>query len=127
MRQLDRRPSSGRRVVGGPFPLGRKLPVVTVPSPPRPIKPHENFCVTYWWFGSIWLKEHWMFGAIFQDLKHAARGMGKKPGFSAMVVLTLALGMGATTAIFSVVYGVLLRPLPYPRPDRLVSVFEVNR
>ena len=54
-----------------------------------------------------------MFGAIFQDLKYAARGMGKSPGFSAMVILTLALGMGATTAIFSVVYGVLLRPLPY--------------
>ena len=53
--------------------------------------------------------------------------MGKSPGFSAMVILTLALGMGATTAIFSVVYGVLLRPLPYPDPDRLVSVFEVNR
>src|ERR1700757_3960117 len=68
-----------------------------------------------------------MFGVIFQDLKHAARGMGKRPGFSVMVVLTLALGMGATTAIFSVVYGVLLRPLPYPDPDRLVSVFEVNR
>ena len=68
-----------------------------------------------------------MFGAIFQDLKYAARGMGKSPGFSAMVILTLALGMGATTAIFSVVYGVLLRPLPYPDPDRLVSVFEVNR
>ena len=68
-----------------------------------------------------------MFGAIFQDLKYAARGMGKGPGFSAMVILTLALGMGATTAIFSVVYGVLLRPLPYPAPDRLVSVFEVNR
>lgn len=68
-----------------------------------------------------------MFGVIFQDLKYAARGMAKSPAFSAMVILTLALGMGATTAIFSVVYGVLLRPLPYPDPDRLVSVFEVNR
>jgi predicted permease len=68
-----------------------------------------------------------MFGAILQDMKHSARGMGNRPGFSAMMVLTLALGMGATTAIFSVVYSVLLKPLPYPDPDRLVSVFEVNR
>ena len=68
-----------------------------------------------------------MLGAIVQDLKYAARGMRKRPAFSAMVVLTLALGMGATTAIFSVVYSVLLRPLPCPGQDRLVSVFEVNR
>ena len=67
-----------------------------------------------------------MFEAIFQDLKYAARGLGKSPGFSATVILTLALGIGATTAIFSVVYGVLLRPLPYPKPDRLVAIWEVN-
>ena len=67
-----------------------------------------------------------MFRAIFQDLKYAARGLAKNPAFSATVILTLALGIGATTAIFSVVYGVLLRPLPYPNPDHLVAIWEVN-
>jgi len=60
-----------------------------------------------------------------QDLKYAWRGLLKRPGFSALAVLTLGLGLGAVTAIFSVVYGVLLRPLPYPRPDRLTAVWEV--
>src|SRR5215471_20142646 len=68
-----------------------------------------------------------MFGAIFQDMKHSARGMGKRPGFSAMMVLTFFFSIAATTAIFTVVYSVLLKPLPYSDPDRLVSVFEVNR
>jgi predicted permease len=52
--------------------------------------------------------------------------LAKQRGFTALTVLTLALGIGATTAIFSVVYGVLLRPLPYPRPDRIVAVKEVS-
>ena len=68
-----------------------------------------------------------MSDAMFQDLKYAARGLRKSPGFSATVILTLALGIGATTAIFSVVYGVLLRPLPYQNPDRLMAIFEVNQ
>ena len=67
-----------------------------------------------------------MLDAMLQDLKYAARGLAKSPGFSAMVIFTLALGMGATTAIFSVVYGVLLRPLPYPKPERLAAIWEVN-
>jgi len=62
---------------------------------------------------------------MFQDFRHALRVLGKSPSFTAVAVLTLALGIGATTAIFSVVYGVLLRPLPYQDSNRIMAVFEV--
>ena len=65
-------------------------------------------------------------GELGQDLRFAGRQLWKNPGFTLVAVLTLALGIGATTAIFSVVYGVVLRALPFAAPERLVRPFSVN-
>jgi putative ABC transport system permease protein len=65
-------------------------------------------------------------GSLWQDLRYARRTLFRTPAFTVIAVATLALGIGATTAIFSVVYGVLLRPLPYPGADRIMAVSEVT-
>ena len=62
--------------------------------------------------------------SIWQDLRYGARSLAKRPAFAAAAILTLALGIGATTAIFSVVNGVLLKPLPFREPERLVSLMH---
>jgi putative ABC transport system permease protein len=64
---------------------------------------------------------------LFADLRHAARRLRRSPGFTLLAVLTIGLGVGATTVMFSAVHGVLIKPLPYPEPDRLVMVRGATR
>src|SRR5260221_5644720 len=64
--------------------------------------------------------------SVLSDCRHGLRQLAKSPGATAVMVFTLALAIGATTAIFSVVYGVLLRPLPYTDASRIMAIFEVN-
>ncbi|HXU68901.1 MAG TPA: ABC transporter permease [Polyangia bacterium] len=67
------------------------------------------------------------FASLILDFKHGLRILARSPGFAVMAILTLALGVGAATAIFSVVNGVLLKPLPFRAPAELVQIFETNQ
>ena len=69
-------------------------------------------------WGFLWAEQLW------QDLRYGARILAKSPGFTATAVISLALGIGATTAVFSIVDTAFIRPLPYPDPDRLVGICE---
>ncbi len=65
--------------------------------------------------------------ALFQDVRLALRSMARERGFTLAALVSLALGIGANTALFSIVYGVLLRPLPYPGSDQLVRLSEFHQ
>jgi putative ABC transport system permease protein len=76
---------------------------------------------------AAWLRwERWRLEMLLQDVKYALRTLGKKPGFAAVTILTLAIGIGANAAIFSAVRAVLLRPLPFPEPDQVVQIYSTT-
>jgi predicted permease len=76
---------------------------------------------------AAWLRwDRWRLDMIMQDIKHALRSLRRQPSFTAVVVLTLAIGIGGTTAIFGAVNAVLLRPLPFANPEQLVRIYKTS-
>lgn len=94
-------------------------------SPPSPVRTAAR--ATGAFAHALWLRrEQWRFDMLWQDVKFGIRMLVSRPGFTLLAALILALGIGANTAMFSLVYGVLLKPLPFREPDRLVQLWETN-
>lgn len=79
------------------------------------------------WPHACWLRrDRWRWEMLWHDVTYAARTLVRKPGFALIAILSLAVGIGANTAMFGVVNAVLLRPLPFPEPDGVVAIWSAT-